>query len=383
MGALDGILVVAVEQAVAAPLATSRLCDAGARVIKVERPEGDFARGYDGFAAGESSYFTWLKQGKESITLDLKREDDAALLRAMLARADILVQNLAPGAIDRLGFGEDALREHNPRLIQCHISGYGAGNGTAPELQSLKAYDLLVQAEAGLISVSGSPGAPGRIGVSLCDIGTGMAAHAAILEALIERGITGQGKALHLSLFETMAEWMTVPLMQLAATGLGPEPAGLAHPSIAPYEMFTTGDGTRLLVAIQNDREWRRFCTAVLNKAHLADAPEFATNPQRVQNRAALRRTISKILGDMSGTEAGSRLTEAQLAWGRVNSTAELARHPALKTRALATSAGIPVPAPNAPSRPVTGSGRRARHRRAPKLGEHGAAIRAEFSVTP
>src|SRR5215467_10002300 len=247
---LSGLLVVSLEQAVAAPLCTCRLADAGARVIKVERPEGDFARGYDKLVHGESAYFVWLNRGKESVVLDLAKADDKALLAAMLARADVFVQNLKPGAVAKLGFALERVRREHPRLIICSISGYGESGPYAAR----KAYDLLVQAESGLTSVTGGPEAPARVGVSVCDVAAGMNAYEAILEALIARERTGEGASLSVSLFDAMADWMTVPLLHHEG-GKPPQRLGLAHPSISPYGVFKTRDGADVLISIQNDRE--------------------------------------------------------------------------------------------------------------------------------
>ena len=263
MGALDGLLVLSLEQAVAAPYCSCKLADAGARVIKVERPEGDFARGYDTAVGGLSSYFVWLNRGKQSLVADIKDPADAAMLHRLLARADVFVQNLAPGAAARAGFGSDALRERFPRLITVDISGYGEGNAYA----GMKAYDLLVQAESGLAGITGHPAGPGRVGVSACDIACGMAAHAGVLEALIARGVTGLGRSLKVSLFDGMADWMNVPLLYFEGTGRMPARVGLAHPSICPYGAFDTKDGASVLIAIQNEREWRSFCIHFLCKA--------------------------------------------------------------------------------------------------------------------
>src|ERR1700733_1688124 len=249
---LEGLLVVALEQAVAAPYCSSRLADAGARVIKIERPEGDFARGYDKAANGLSSYFVWLNRGKQSLVADIKKPEDAALLHRILAQADVFIQNLAPGAAARAGFGSKTLRGRFPRLITVDISGYGDTGDYA----TMKAYDLLVQAESGLAMITGHPAGPGRVGVSACDIACGMAAHAAVLEALYERSQTGQGKALEVSLFDGIADWMNVPLMHYEGTGKAPQRVGLAHPSICPYGAFSTKDGHSVLIAIQNEREW-------------------------------------------------------------------------------------------------------------------------------
>ena len=249
---LSGLTVLSLEQAVAAPYCSSRLADAGARVIKIERPEGDFARGYDKAARGLSSYFVWLNRGKQSLVADIKQPEDAALLHRILGRTDVFIQNLAPGASARAGFGSDELRERFPRLITVDISGYGDTGDYA----TMKAYDLLVQAESGLAMITGHPAGPGRVGVSACDIACGMAAHAGVLEALIERGITGRGKGLKVSLFDGMADWMNVPLLFYEGTGTAPQRLGLAHPSICPYGAFATEDGALVLISIQNEREW-------------------------------------------------------------------------------------------------------------------------------
>src|SRR6201994_4691360 len=275
---LEGLLVVSLEQAVAAPMCSCRLADAGARVIKIERPEGDFARGYDDLVHGESAYFVWLNRGKESLVCDLTKPADKALLEAMLAKADVFIQNLKPGAAARLGFALDRLRRDHPRLITCSVSGYGE---TGPYAQR-KAYDLLIQAEAGLASVTGGPEAPARVGVSVVDIAAGMNAYEGILEALIARGRTGQGADISISMFDAMADWMTVPLLQHEG-GRTPKRIGLAHPSISPYGVFKTRDGVDILISIQSDREWRVLAKDVLGDVALADDPHFATNVERVK----------------------------------------------------------------------------------------------------
>ncbi|HUG59422.1 MAG TPA: CaiB/BaiF CoA-transferase family protein, partial [Candidimonas sp.] len=286
---LEGLLVIAVEQAAAAPFASSRLADAGARVIKIERAQGDFARGYDNAVMGDSTYFVWLNRGKESIVLDFSNEEELALLRNMISQADVLIQNLGPGAAERAGFGWQAMRELNPRLITCDISGYGE---TGPYAGN-RAYDLLVQAETGICSVTGTPEAPGRIGVSACDIGTGMYAHAAILEALLERSQTGQGSAIHVSLFDSMSDWMSVPLLHYDCAGTVWPRVGLSDPTIAPYGASSVKDGKQRLVGVQNDGEWKRFATGVLQRPDLLEQEEFASNGNRVINRAALDGIVS------------------------------------------------------------------------------------------
>ena len=306
-GPLAGLLVVSLEQAVAAPYCSSRLADAGARVIKIERAEGDFARGYDTAAKGLSSYFVWLNRGKQSLVADIKQPEDAALLHRILARADVFIQNLAPGAAARAGFGSDALRERHPRLITVDISGYGDTGDYA----TMKAYDLLVQAESGLAMITGHPAGPGRVGVSACDIACGMAAHAGVLEALIERGITGRGKGLKVSLFDGMADWMNVPLLFYEGTGKAPERLGLAHPSICPYGAFATSDGALVLISIQNEREWAEFCARFLDEPDLPRRAGFETNvdPRRQppDGRCAYRRGLRPADPGRGSREAARR----------------------------------------------------------------------------
>src|SRR3984957_1936062 len=277
-GPLAGLLVVSLEQAVAAPYCSSRLADAGARVIKIERAEGDFARGYDTAVNGMASYFVWLNRGKQSLVADIKRPDDAALLHRILSKADVFIQNLAPGAAARSGFGSDTLRERYPRLITVDISGYGDTGDYA----TMKAYDLLVQAESGLAMVTGRPEGPGRVGVSIADVGCGMNAYSGVLEALIERGITSRGKGLKVSLFDAVADWMNVPLLYFEGTGKAPQRLGLAHPSICPYGAFATKDGALVLISIQNEREWVTFCAAFLDDPALPTRPGFESNNVRV-----------------------------------------------------------------------------------------------------
>ena len=305
---LAGLLVVSLEQAVAAPYCSSRLADAGARVIKIERPEGDFARGYDKAARGLSSYFVWLNRGKQSLVADIKRPDDVALLHRILGRTDVFIQNLAPGAAARAGFGSDELRERHSRLITVDISGYG----DTGEYATMKAYDLLVQAESGLAMITGHPAGPGRVGVSACDIACGMAAHAGVLEALIERGITGRGKGLKVSLFDGMADWMNVPLLFYEGTGTAPERLGLAHPSICPYGAFATEDGALVLISIQNEREWLEFCAKFLDEPALPQREGFQTNVVRVANRAMVDAHIAAAFAHLSRATGGRETSRRQ-----------------------------------------------------------------------
>ena len=339
---LEGIVVVALEQAVAAPYCSSRLADAGARVIKIERPEGDFARGYDTAVCGESSYFVWINRGKESVALDLRHPEDTSTLVSLIAGADVFIQNLAPGAAARLGFGSDALLKAHPRLITCDISGYGE----AGPLRDRKAYDLLVQAESGLVAVSGAPGPWGRVGVSLCDIAAGMNALIGIQQALIQRAKTGLGSAIKVSLFDSAAELMAVPYLQ-ARYGTGaPARVGLKHPTIAPYGAFSCADGRELVLSIQNEREWIRFCEGVLRAPEIAVDARFITNSLRTQNRAELEELIQQIFLQLSYAEAVARLTEAQTAFGAINSVYDLIEHPQLRTRDMTVNgATVKIPA--------------------------------------
>jgi crotonobetainyl-CoA:carnitine CoA-transferase CaiB-like acyl-CoA transferase len=370
---LAGLLVVALEQAVAAPYCSSRLADAGARVIKIERPEGDFARGYDSAAAGLSSYFVWLNRGKQSLVADIKDADDAALLHRILARADVFIQNLAPGAATRAGFGAETLRARHPRLITVDISGYGTGHAYA----DMKAYDLLVQAETGLAAITGDPAGPGRVGVSVSDIACGMSAYAAVLEALIARGLTGQGRRLDISLFDATADWMNVPLLYAEGTGTAPRRLGLAHPSICPYGAFALADDSLVLISIQNEREWAAFCAGVLDAPALASAPGFDSNNARVANRAVVDARVGASFAGMDRAEAERRLRASRTAYGFVNSVFDLARHPALRRIEVATPGGgvalVAPPAIHDGAVPVLGA--------VPAIGEHGAAIRAEFAT--
>ena len=366
---LSGLLVVALEQAVAAPMCSCRLADAGARVIKIERPEGDFARGYDDLVHGECSYFVWLNRGKESVVLDLAKAADKALLAAMLARADVFVQNLKPGAVDRLGFGIAPLRQQHPRLICCSISGFGEAGPYADR----KAYDMLIQAESGLASITGTV-EPARVGVSVVDIAAGLYAHGAILEALLARGNSGEGAALSVSMFDAMADWMTVPLLQQEA-GTPPRRIGLAHTSISPYGAFRTRDGVDVLISIQSDREWRVLAERVLGDAALAADPAFATNVERVKRRAATDGKVAAVFAALDAAPLIARLAAADIAFARVNTPAELSRHPHLRRITVGTPSG-PVSYPAPAERHAAAS---RRYGPVPALGAHTEKVRAEF----
>ena len=370
---LEGLLVVSLEQAVAAPLCSSRLADGGARVIKIERREGDFARAYDHVVNGDSAYFVWLNRGKESLILDIKREDDQALLRRMIARADVFIQNLAPGAAARAGFGSDDLRAKHPRLITCEISGYGEDG----PYRDMKAYDLLVQAETGLCMVTGTPDAPGRVGVSVCDIAAGLNAFAAILQALFQRARTGEGGGVKVSLFDGMADWMNVPYLYQVYGGKPPPRLGLNHPTLAPYGAYQAADGKAVLISIQNEREWRNLCVKVIERAEVADDPRFANPSARVANRAALDEILRAAFARWPRAGLMRRLRDAGVASGALNEVADLVRHPQLRTIAYdAPSGPVTVIAP-----PAIEAGRQPSYRPVPKLGEHGEAIREEFAA--
>ena len=372
-GPLAGLLVVSVEQAVAAPFVTSRLADAGARVIKVERPEGDFARAYDRVVSGECAWFVWLNRGKESVVLDIKDAGDNALLHRMIAQADVFVQNLAPGAAARAGFDSRELRSRHPRLITCDISGYGENGPYA----AMKAYDFLVQCESGLASVTGPPESASRVGVSVCDIGAGLNAYGAILEALLGRGRTGRGSGIAISLFDGMADWMTVPLLHYEHGGAAPPRTGLSHAMIAPYGAYPVGDGGRMVIAIQNEREWARFCEAILGDAALAQDARFAGHPARLANRPAMDALIVAAFARHDMDSLADALRDAAIAFGRLNDVAGLSAHPQLRRAAVETPGGtVEIVAP--PVRHDDDDGDRPL-RPVPALGAHSAAIRAEF----
>ncbi len=373
----QGLLVVSLEQAVAAPLASCHFAQGSARVIKIERDTGDFARKYDGAVKGSASYFVWANHGKESLCLDIKNPEDAALLHRILDKADVFIQNLAPGAIARAGFGEDVLRKRNPRLITCDISGYGEDG----RYSDMKAYDFLVQCESGLVSVNGAPGHPGRIGVSVCDIGASMNAIIGIQKALIARSISGKGSAVKLSLFDTAADWMTVPLMHTVYAGKAPQPVGLHHPSIAPYGGFATKDDEVLAISIQNEREWKRLCADVIGQPELATDPRFCDAAQRVANRAELDAIVAGFFARHSRAELEGKLFAAAIAYGAVNSVSTFAEHPQLRRTQVTLENGDEAHLVAAPVRhsfdPET-----PRFGRVPALGEHTDTIRSEFAET-
>jgi crotonobetainyl-CoA:carnitine CoA-transferase CaiB-like acyl-CoA transferase len=373
---LEGITVVSIEQAVAAPFATRQLADLGARVIKVERPGvGDFARGYDESIQGQSSYFVWINRSKESLSVDLKSAEGRAVVQRLLGDADVFVQNLAPGAAKRLGLDAETLQAANPRLIVCDITGFGS---TGPWWDH-KAYDLLVQCETGLVSLTGPPEFPAKAGISVADIAAGMYAYSGILTALLQRATTGVALALEVSLFEALAEWMGSPMYYTEGSGRQPDRVGIEHATIAPYGPYTCGDGTVILVGIQNDREWRAFCRTVLGDAAIAEDPRFVRNSDRVAHRAELKETISARFATLSQDEADRLLTEADVAHARVNSVQGLLDHPVLsgrdRWRQVDTPGGkIPALLP-----PTSIRGVDPRMDPVPAVGEHTDAILASL----
>ena len=372
-GALDGLLVVSVEQAVAAPYCSARLADAGARVLKIERPEGDFARGYDSYVHGWSSYFVWLNRGKQSVALDFMEKQDFDLLQRLIGKADVLIQNLAPGAAQRAGFGSADMRKKNKRLITVDISGYGDHG----PYKDRRAYDLLVQAESGMASITGTEHAPGRIGVSATDVGTGMYAHAGVLEALIAREKTGEGRALSVSLFSAMAEWMTVPLLAKEYSDYDWPRLGLTHPMIAPYGVYPSADKVPLLISIQNDREFTRLCEGVLDRPGLDKDPDFATNKARNSRRDETNRIVSDSFGAQSFEQLSAKLDAAQIAWARVSSVGDLSKHPQVKRMSFASPKGeVSIPA-LAASYP----GQSDRLGDVPTIGQHTEQVRREFAA--
>jgi len=369
---LQGLLVISLEQAVAAPYAAGRLADAGARVIKVERPEGDFARGYDADAKGQSSYFVWLNRGKESVALNLKQADDLQILKNMISKADIFIQNLMPGALERLGLSSAELRAADPGLITCDISGYGS-NGP---FQQMKAYDFLVQAEVGLAEITGAPEQPGRVGVSICDIAAGMTAHQAILQALYARSRTGKGRGIEVSLFHALADWMNVPYIQSQYGGRDIRRPGLHHPTIAPYGAYRCGDGRQLLLSIQNEREWQRLCSDVLQQPDLPENPKFSSNVKRVENRAALDDILNTVFAAHSIDQLAVMLQTAQIAFGRLNTMDDFAAHPQNRFVTVRTTGGeLQILAPGAMVNGVM-----APLGAVPDLGANSTAIRDEFA---
>ncbi len=334
---LDGILVVSLEQAVAAPFASRQLSDLGARVIKIERDAGDFARAYDNTVHGEASYFVWINRNKESVVLDLKSDAGITALRALVAKADVFIQNLAPGAIERLGLGADEATTLNPQLIYVSISGYGRGG----EYEQKKAYDLLVQCESGLVSITGTPEVPSRVGISVADIAAGMYAYSGVLAALIQRGRTGKGDVLEISMLEALGEWMMQPYLYAEYGGTPQVRSGGQHATIAPYGPFNTSDGT-VFFSIQNEREWVKFCDVVLQDAQIATDPRFDAGTNRVANRPALHAVIDAVFSKLSVVDAIARLEAAGVANAQLRNMHEFSAHPQLAARNRWREVGLP-----------------------------------------
>ncbi len=375
---LDGVTVVSCEQAVAAPLATRHLADLGARVIKIERPgSGDFARGYDETVRGLSSHFVWLNRSKESLALDLKAPGAVDTVLALLARADVFVQNFAPGAAERLGLGAAALRERFPRLVTCSISGYGSSG----PYRDAKAYDLLIQSEAGLVSVTGTEAEPAKSGIPAADIGAGMYAFSGILAALYERERTGAGTDLEVSLFDSLVEWMGYPLYYAGYGGTPPARSGTHHAAIAPYGTFAAGDGTEVVLAIQNEREWAQFCARVLQQPELAGDTRFDTGARRVAHRGELHAEIERVFAGLTGEQVIERLAAARVAYSRRRELAEVLDHPQLAARDRWTEVDSPVGPVRALLPPITMAGRDPRMGPVPALGEHTEQILHELET--
>jgi itaconate CoA-transferase len=357
------------EQAVAAPMCTLRLADAGARVIKIEREEGETARHYDKAVHGVSAYFAWLNRGKESCVLDLKAVDDLALVHRMIAKADVFVQNFAPGATQRLGLGSKDLVALQPRLIAVDIVGYGQDT----EYLHMRAYDMLVQAESGLCAVTGTPEVPSKVGVSVSDIATGMNAQAMVLEALIERGVTDKGRVIEVAMFDSIADWMSVPMLHLKYGGRTTGRHGLSHASIYPYAPFACKDGD-VVISIQNPKEWQRFCAGVLGDAAIAADARFHDNPSRLKNRAALDQVILAVFSKMTCAEAIAKLEANDIAWAKSSTVANAMNHPALRNFPVALHDGTLIDVPLPAGREKFDAGP------VPALGEQTQKIRQEFA---
>ena len=370
---LDGVLVVSLEQALAAPFCSSRLADAGARVIKFERKEGDFARNYDTAVLGQSAYFVWLNRGKESIIIDIKNTEDLELAHKILSKADVFIQNLAPGATKRAGLGSEELRKKYPKLITCDISGYGEQG----PYKDMKAYDFLIQCETGLASITGGPEEPSRVGVSICDIAAGMYSVQAICQALLQREKTGLGSSLKISLFDALADWMSVPLLLSKYTGKSPKRVGLSHPGIAPYGAYKTGDQKVIVISIQNEREWHRLCSKVFNNPEIANKEEFSTNEKRSQNREELDKIINNYFNKYDKNTIAKKLKENEIAFGFLNSIEEFNNHPQLRLSEFESPNGTI----NLVKSPIITNEKQKKPKSIPLLNEHGSSIRKEFNL--
>jgi crotonobetainyl-CoA:carnitine CoA-transferase CaiB-like acyl-CoA transferase len=375
---LAGLLVVTIEQAVAAPYVSCRLADAGARVIKVERPEGDFARNYDSNALGNSAYFVWLNRGKESVALDLKDKKDFLILKNLISKADVLIQNLAPGAFDRLGVSIESLRLEYPSLITCSISGFGDKG----PYKNQKAYDMLIQAETGLIDITGLPDRENfdgraKVGASVCDISAGMTAYQAILQALIKRGITGKGRHISVSMFNSLADWMNPFYLGYVYNNKTPKRNGMTHPIIVPYGAYACKDELTILIAIQNDREWLNFCKVVLGDENIAQDKKFKTNSNRVVNRDLIEKIIQDKFMEYNREDIINKLEEASVAYGRISDMEQLKNHPQNNYLDIDTKSGtVKILGPGAIHDNFIPNGKSM-----PELNEHGEKIRKEFNL--
>jgi len=380
---LDGITVVTLEHAIAAPFCTRQLADLGARVIKVERPgTGDFARAYDERVNGMASHFVWTNRSKESLSLDVKHPEAHKVLEKLLEEADVLVQNLAPGAAARLGLSFQTLHEKHPQLIVCDISGYGDDSEEPGPYRDKKAYDLLIQSESGFLSVTGSQDGPAKAGCSIADIAADMYAYSSILAALLQRGKTGKGSRIDVSMLESMVEWMSFPLYY-AYEGAAPPPrSGAAHATIYPYGPFVAGDGKTVMLGLQNEREWDRFCKVVLQQPELLADERFSSNSRRVANRDALREVITQIFGALTAGHVVQRLEEAQIANAQVNNMHDVWKHPQLKARDRWTRIETPIGPIPALLPPGKTDAYAPRMDPVPGLGEHSEAILREFGWT-
>jgi itaconate CoA-transferase len=377
-GPLAGVTVVTLEQAVAGPFATRQLADLGARVIKVERPgTGDFARGFDGTVHGQASYFVWLNRGKESIELDIKSAGGQEVLAALLRRADVLVQNLAPGAAERAGLGAEDLRARHPRLITCSISGYGSGG----PYQHKKAYDLLVQCEAGLLAVTGTPGQPAKAGISVADIAAGMYAYSGVLTALYDRERTGRGTSIDVAMLDALGEWMCQPVYYSVYGGQPARRTGARHASIAPYGPYRARGGDQVFIGVQNDREWAVLCERILGRPDLVADGRFAANPDRVAHDGELTTIIEDVLRDTPAADLMAALDQAGIACAQLRSPEQFAGHPQLQARDRWREVGSPGGPVLALLPPVSMAGHEAVMGAVPALGQHTAAIRAELGL--
>lgn len=369
---LKDILVVSVEQAASAPLASCRLADAGARVIKIEREAGDFARQYDEAVKGQSSYFIWLNRGKESLRLDLKSNEGREFFLKIIDEADVFIQNLAPGAMERLNLNSEKLRRRNETLITCDISGYGEEG----DYSRMKAYDNLVQAETGLIDVTGDGDVRAKVGISVADISTGMHAYSSVLEALIERGQTGKGVEIKISMFDCMADWMMVPYLHQVYGGESPQRTGVHHATISPYGSFKTCDGKEIMIGIQNEREWKRFCKKVLDGAIHEEDERFDRNSKRVSHREILNKIIENTFMKYSHDELVEKLNESKIAFSRLRTVEEFSKHPQLRLADIETEQGMVQVA----DRPARFKGFETKFKPVPRLGEHDYKIKKEFN---